>query len=123
MVDTNTSASAEASDTYSNGTAQGKRNAARATQQASTSRAMAKRALPTLVTSGQQKRETLKLTASIAANAKLVADSNFPLHTAFVVSPESSELFQKLDKHTIASLFSSQKYSSNGISGYLVNFS
>lgn len=99
-----------------NGTTQGK-------QPGNTGRSKAKRTLPMLLTTGSQERKTLKLQGSVSPNAIPVAESKFPLNTPFVTNPDSCELFIKLDKHSIISLFSQQKYTSAGVSGYLVNLS
>lgn len=84
-------------------------------------RTKARRELPTLVAHGVQERRSLKLQGSVAPNAREVSKKDFPLLTPFVNSPDSNELFIKLDKHTIVSLFSQQKYASVGVAGYLVN--
>ena len=111
MTDTST-------NTYTTGT-NGNVNTS---QHASQGKPRAKRALQPLVTTAQQERKSLKLQATVSPNYAPVSDSKFPLNTAFVTSPDSSELFIKLNKHSIASLFSGQRYSSQGVTGYLVNF-
>ena len=116
MLEGNSNAAVDGQQHVSNGTARGK-------QSMSTGRTKAKRVLPTLLATGQQERKSLKIQGSIAANAQAVADNKFPLNAPFVTSPDSSELFIKLDKHSITSLFSQQKYSSAGVSGYLVSLS
>lgn len=79
------------------------------------------RRLKTLEDKDKEQRMPVVLAATASPNSRIVSESSFPCNMPFVVSHANNEVFIKISKGVMHSLFSGQKYSTESVRGYLVN--
>jgi len=90
-----------------------------ATTTAKPSKAKSKPSYQTLNASSQ-KRTAIEFRGSIALTGVSVVSSKCACFRPFVVNPEATELYIKVNRNCIVSLNSNQRYSADGVQAYFV---
>lgn len=74
----------------------------------------------TSLNASSQKRTTIEFKGSIAMTGVSVVSSKCACYRPFVVNPEATELYIKVNRSCIVSLNSNQRYSAEGVQAYFV---